>query len=364
MPEVLVTGAGGHVGYNLVALLRERGYAVRAGLRDPAADPVRAERLRALGAELVPCELLKPETLRAACAGVEGVFQVAAVYQTYAKDPEREIIRPTVEGARNVLDAAREAGVRKIVFTSSIAAVGSAAPPEKPLTEDDWNDAAPSPYFQAKVRSEREAWAYAKAHGLKLVSINPGAIIGPGFWRHTPSTLSFELLIRRKLPAIFPTGFTLVDVRDVAMAHLLAYENVRASGRYLAVDRFCTMRELLEACKTVCPELRPPKRVIPASLLPAVAALDCLGHALAGMPRQVTMAMIRELGGKYQRASGARLREELGWSPMPFETSLRDTLDWIKKRVRGTLKRNAAFAVTSQGSSPCLRASVVGKGNG
>lgn len=329
MKHVLVTGANGHVGYNLVQLLLEKGYRVRAGVRDPR-DDSKAGRLRDLGAEPVAADLLDPASLRAAMDGVDGLFQVAAVYQTYARDPEAEIVRPTVEGSRNALRAAREAGVKKIVYTSSIAAVGSDAPFDKPLTENDWNDAAPSPYFRAKVQSEREAWAFAQAHGLDLVTINPGAIIGPGFWRHTPSTLSFELLLRRKLPLVLPLGFCFVDVRDVAAAHLLAYERDDARGRYLAVDAFVTMRELMEVVRELYPDLKPPRKVVPRALLPAVAALDCLGHTFAGMPRQVTMSMVRELGGKYQRASSAKLRSELGWQPIDFKQSLRDTMEWVR----------------------------------
>jgi dihydroflavonol-4-reductase len=262
---------------------------------------------------------------------MDGLFQVAAVFRTHARDPQKEIIDPSVIGGRNILEAARRAGVKKVVFTSSIAAVGSDAPTDRPLTEDEWNDDARSPYFIAKTQAERMAWAFAKESGIDLVALNPGAIIGPGFYRHTPSTLSFELLLRGRLPLVLPTGFSFVDVRDVAQAHLLAYENERACGRYLVADEFRSMAQLMRSIEEVCPEVKTPRFVAPRWALGGVAFFDWLAAACLGAPRQVTRAMVAELGGKYQRASSARIRGELGWNPMDFRQSLKDTIEWVRK---------------------------------
>ncbi len=329
MKNVLVTGANGHVGHNLVRLLIEKGYRVRASVRD-ASQSEKTARVRALGAEVVEAELLKPESLKPALDGMDGLFQVAAVYQTYARNPDKEIIEPIVVGSMNILKAAKAAGIKKVIFTSSIVAMGSDATEERPLTEGDWNQEPKSPYFLAKTRAERNAWAYAKESGLRMVVINPGAIIGPGFYRHTPSTFSFELLLRGKLPMVLPTGFTFVDVRDVAQAHVLAYESEKAQGRYLAVDEFHTMKRLMGVAKKLFPDLKVPRQAVPASMLGGVAFMDWMAHALWKVPRQVTLAMVSELGGKYQRASGEKIRRELGWKPMAFEDSLRDTLNWIR----------------------------------
>ena len=330
MRRVLVTGANGHVGYNLVKLLAEKGYSVRAGVRDKD-DAKKTRPLRELGVEVVSAELMKPETLPPALEGVDGLFQVAAVYRIVARDPQREIVEPSVVGGLNALRAAKAAGVRKVVFTSSIAAVGSDAPPDKPLTEQDWNDGAVSPYFIAKTQAEKKAWAFAKESGLDLVVIAPGAIIGPGFFRHTPSTLMFELILRGQMPFALPTGFTFVDVRDVARAHLLAYEREDAHGRYLACDRYFDMPELMKFLRELDPSLKAPTRTLPRWVLPVLPALEWLQHAFTGAPRQVTRKMVAELGGRRQHASSERLRRELGWEPMDFAQSVRDTLDWIRK---------------------------------
>lgn len=330
MKHVLVTGANGHVGNMLVRLLSERGYRIRASVRD-LKDREKTRPLADLGVELVQADLMQPETLRSAAEGVDGLFQVAAVYQTHAKDPQREIIEPSITGGMNMLRAAKAAGVKKVVFTSSVAAVGSDAPADKPLTEDCWNDDAKNPYFYAKTEAERRAWAFAKESGLQLVAINPGAVIGPGFYRHTPSTQAFEALLRGKLPLVLPVGFTFVDARDVAAAHLLAYEKSEAQGRYLAVDRFCTMLELMAECKALEPKLKVPAMAAPVWSLNLIAGFDWLGNKLSGAPRMVTRAMVAEVGGKYQRASGAKIRRELGWQPLDFKQSLADTLSWVRK---------------------------------
>lgn len=334
MKHVLVTGANGHVGNVLARLLVEKGYRVRASVRDTS-DAEKTRHLRELGLELVSADLMKPETLRAAAEGVDGVFQVAAVYQTHARDPQREIIEPSITGGMNMLRAAHAAGVKKVVFTSSIAAVGSDAPPDRPLTEEQWNDGARDAYFYAKTEAERRAWAFSKESGLKMVAINPGAVIGPGFYRHTPSTQAFEMLLRGKLPMVLPVGFTFVDVRDVASAHILAYENERATGRYLAVDRFCSMLELMALAREIDPKIKAPTRAAPVWSLPAIAFFDWMGNKVTGAPRLVTRGMVREMGGRYQRASSEKIRRELGWKPMDFKQSFSDTLNWIRERYIG-----------------------------
>lgn len=328
--RVVVTGANGHVGYNLVRLLKERGYHVRATVRD-ANDAGKTKALRELEVEIVSADLMEPDTLEPVMDGMDGLFQVAAVYRTWARDPEKEIVEPSVIGGINALRAAHAAGVKKIVFTSSVAAVGSNAPPDRPLNEEDWNDDASSPYFRAKTEAERKAWALAGETGLKLVAINPGAIIGPGFFRHTPSTVMFEQVIRGQLPFALPTGFTFVDVRDVASAHLLAYERDEAYGRYLACDRYLCMPELMRFLGELDPALKVPRMVLPRLFLPMVPPMDWLQHKVLGTPRQITRAMVAELGGRYQKASGERLRKELGWTTIDFKQSVRDTLDWIRR---------------------------------
>ena len=330
MKNVLVTGANGHVGFMLVKALKEKGYRVRGTVRN-LADAAKSRHLSDLNIELVEADLMQPESLKPAMLGMDGLFQVAAVYKTMAADPQKEIIDPSVTGGLNALKAAHEAGVKKVVFTSSVAAIGSDAPPEKPLTENDWNDGAVNPYFIAKTQAEKKAWEFSKTSGLKLVVINPVAIIGPGFYRHTPSTVAFEQVIRGQMPLCLPMGYSLVDVRDVVAAHIMAYENEQASGRYLVTDQYFEMIELLKRLKNIDPSLKIPSIVLPQFMLGMVPLMDWLNSKFTGAARQASRDMVQEMGGRSQRASSEKIRKELGWTTIPTDQSLKDTLEWTRQ---------------------------------
>lgn len=329
MKKVLVTGANGHLGYNLTKLLCEKGYRVRASVRN-AKDAGRLKPLSDLGTEIVEADIMKPETLPRAMDGIEGLFQVAAVYKLWAKNPQKEIIEPSVTGGLNVLRAAKEAGVKKVIFTSSTAAVGNDAPADRPLNEKDWNDDTRLAYVYAKTAAERKAWEFADKSGMDMVAINPAAIIGPGFYRHTPSTMIFEMILRGKLPAIPPYSFTYVDVRDVAMLHVLAYENGSANGRYIAADRYLTLAELVQQIKALEPALKVPTLKLSPFFLRIMSAFDWVGNLFTGAERQVTRESINEFANRRSWISGERARNELGWLPMDFVDSLKDTLAWIR----------------------------------
>ncbi len=334
MPDrVLVTGANGHVGYNLVENLLARGYRVRAAVRS-ANDADKTRPLRELGAELVEADILKPDTLRDAVQGVDGVFQVAAVFRMWAADPEREIVEPSVTGGINVLQAAVDAGVKRVVFTSSMAAVGNRlnASPRDPLTEDEWNAHPRNPYVLAKTRAEQRAWRFAETHGLDMVTVNPSIIIGPGFHRHTPSTEAFGLLCEGKLPAMPPLNASYVDARDVAELHRLAYENPSARGRYIAAAEFASARRLAELAAQADPSLKVPRRILPHWVLRPIAFGDALSHRLFGTNRRLTNDMIDELVAGEQHCSSDKARSELGWCPRPLRDTIRDTFAWIRTR--------------------------------
>jgi len=329
--SVLVTGATGHLGYNLVRHLRDHGYAVRAGVRN-SADRVRNAPLIDLGVELVDADLDRPDTLAAAAEGVEGVFQVAAVVQFWAKDPEREIIEPSVNGGLNVLEAARAAGVKRVVFTSSLAAIGIHSTEENPLTEDDWNQNPLTAYAVAKTRAERRAWEFAEQHGLDMVVINPTTIIGPGVYRHTPITLMMDMVLRGWVPFVLPSDTSYVDARDIASGMRLAFENPDASGRYLLSADFVPMVELMRLMEEGVPGVRTPRRVFPLKLLPLLVAGDYLAAKLLKWDRQITREMLPEFAGKTMYCSSAKAIGELGWSPRAISDSVADTVRWIQRQ--------------------------------
>ena len=325
---VLVTGANGHLGYNLVQALRQRGYAVRAGMRN-AADPARSGPLRALGADVVEVELLDPATLKRALEGAQGLFQNAAVFRLTPGD-HRDTLNTGVRGSENALHAARAAGVKRIVYISSCTAVGT-SPQGRLLTEADWAERPALPYIQAKRDGERAALDFAAREGLVLISLLPGNLFGPGFQRHTPTTAVVGLLMDNRVPALPQIMMYPVDVRDVAEAAVRAYEREHAAGRYLLTAETFTARELAAQMRTLDSRIRVPLP-LPRFLLPVVPAVDALAAKLLRLPHLVTRELLADMAGDTFLYDHSRARAELGWQPRPLEQTLRDTMDWIRSR--------------------------------
>ena len=327
--KVLVTGANGHLGYNVVRDLVEHGYAVRAGVRD-VSDTRKCKPLVELGVETVRAELEDQDSLDRATEGVEGVFHVAGVVKMWAEDAERDIVRPNVDGTLNVLRAVRRNGVRRTVLTSSMTAMGVVASADAPLDESCWNDEAETPYTRAKTEAEKLAWRFAESEGLDLVVINPATIIGPGFHRHTSVTWILELILRGWVIATAPLDTSYVDARDVARAERLAFESESASGRYLVSGEQLRMSELMEKAAKVESSVRVPRFSVPRSVLPAVVWADAAAHVLFGFERRVTKATLDEFVGAGSHCSTTKAERELAWSARPTEETLVDTFAWIR----------------------------------
>jgi len=329
--RVLVTGATGHLGFNLVRDLASHGYEVRAGVRDHS-DLVRTAPLRDLGVEVVTAHLERPETLARAARDVDGIFHTAAVLQFWAENPQREIIDPTVSGAVGILEAGLRAGVRRVVFTSSLAAIGISGPQCRTLTEADWNEDPLTAYSVAKTRAERRAWQFAEEHDLDLVVVNPASIIGPGVFRHTPVTRLVEYVIRGRLPFVLPADTSYVDARDVAAAQRAAFERPEAAGRYLLATAMVPMREFVRMLVEFAPGVRAPRWVLPVPLLPPLVMADAVAHRLFGTERQLTQEMIEEFAGSQLPCDTTKSQRELDWRPRAIRQSVADTVDWVRKQ--------------------------------
>lgn len=250
---VLVTGGNGYLGTQLIAALLREGREVRAAVRSlDAGDGVRAAVRRGAaddsGLELVAADLTSDDGWPAAVAGVEEVHHVASpIPPAQPKDPD-ELIVPAREGTLRVLTAARDAGVRRVVLTSSFAAVGYSPKPVRDYTEEDWTDPdAPglAPYPRSKAVAERAAWDFIRSEGgdTQLVAVNPTFIAGPSLVAALRSTMSlFKGIIEGTMPALPRQRFGIVDVRDVAAAHVTAMALPDAAGkRYLLLTDGPTM---------------------------------------------------------------------------------------------------------------------------
>jgi dihydroflavonol-4-reductase len=289
---------------------------VRAALTAAGADP--GDRL-----DVVAADLSADAGWAEAVTGCSHVLHVASPFPPkQPKDPD-ELIVPAREGTLRVLRASRDAGVERIVVTSSVAAIRGGGPPRNgsTYTEEDWTDGdntALTPYTRSKTIAERSAWALVRERGAedRLVTVNPGAIIGPVL----SADRSFSIQVVERLLKGFPVmprlGWSFVDVRDVADLELRAMTAPEAGGkRFIAADRFLWMSEVAAVLRERLGDgaRKVPTRVGPDLLFKVVGVVDASVRSFTG-----------DLG-KRPEYSSARARELLGWSPRPVEDSIAET---------------------------------------
>jgi dihydroflavonol-4-reductase len=327
--KVVVTGANGHLGNNIVKQLLNFGYNVRATVKD-IKDKSKISSLEKLGAEIVEANLLDKKSLIAAFSDMDGVFQIAAGFKIYSKDPETEIRKPALEGTTNVIEAAAECNVKKVIYTSSVASVGTSIPGEI-RNETHWNDASHEFYAKCKNDAERLLWRRAQELNVNVITILPGMIIGPNFSKHTPSTYLFDKLLHQNMPMILPVAFAITDVRDVASAHIQAFESDKVKGRLIAAGSPVTMQDIINIIGKLRPNLTLPSKPVPTLLYPLLPLFDKIESVLTGRMRTITKGVMREyLDGSVQNFDTAKIQNELNWQPKPVTETIRDTLDWIE----------------------------------
>ncbi|GLT78748.1 hypothetical protein SLA2020_502760 [Shorea laevis] len=270
---VCVTGASGYIASWLVKLLLLRGYTVKASVRNPN-DPNKTKHLRALeGAEerlqLFKADLLEEGSFDPVVEGCEGVFHTASPFYHDVKDPQAELIDPAVKGTQNVLNSCKKfPSVKRVVLTSSMAAVAFNGKPRTPdvLVDETWFSNADFCresklwYVLSKTLAEEFAWKFAKENGIDLVSINPAMVIGP-LLQPTLNTSAAAILNIIKGANTFPNlTFGWVNVKDVANAHIQAFEIQSASGRYCLVERIAHYSELVKILHGLYPSLTLPEK--------------------------------------------------------------------------------------------------------
>ncbi|CAA6663541.1 unnamed protein product [Spirodela intermedia] len=259
---VCVTGASGYIASWLVKLLLQKGYTVKGTVRDPE-DPKKTEHLRQLeGANerlhLLKGNLLEEGSFDKAVDGCEGVFHTASPFYHGVSDPEVELIDPAVKGTLNVLrSCAKTASVRRVVITSSMAAVACNERSRTPdvTVDETWFSNAEickkirytiiSWYLLSKTLAEEAAWKFSKEQGIDIVTINPAMVIGP-LLQPTLNTSAASILILINGTSTFPNAsFGWINVKDVANAHILAFEVPSANGRYCLVERVIHFSEVV-----------------------------------------------------------------------------------------------------------------------
>jgi nucleoside-diphosphate-sugar epimerase len=315
--KYLVTGATGFLGGAIARQLIAAGHQLVVLARTPA----KAAPLAALGAAVVPGDITDRASLRAAMAGVDGLFHCAALYQ-WGADPER-IARINVDGTRHVLEVMRELGVAKGVYTSTLAVNSDTHGRE---VDEAYRYEGPflSAYERTKWRAHYEVARPLMAAGLPLVILQPGAIYGPG----DTSTLRgfFRQYLERRLPLVPPgTAFGWGHIDDVAAAHLSAMTRGRAGESYIVSGPSHTMEDALHIAHRLT-GIPPPTRRPPPIVLKAAAALLRVAGPLVRLPEGMSAESLRLLAGVTYLGVWAKAGRELGFAPRSLEDGLRDTL--------------------------------------
>jgi len=317
---VVVTGANGHIGNNLSRQLIEHGYSVRGTVRSLDKAPE-------LDMEFVEADVLKQKDWSKVLKGATGLFHLATIYATSG---DGQLILDTAnKGTENVLRAAAEAGIKRVVYTSSVAAIGS-TPKNVVKDESNWNDNFSMPYTRAKTESERKAWELADELGLDLRVINPSGVLGGSFSRPTPSTDIIGDAMKGKYPVVPKIPLAFVHVDDVATAHRLAYEVDDACGRYvLAPYQDGNIHDLLKRAKKLYPKMKFPKLGIPLWLLPIVVFQDWFMGLFTGK-RLLTRSAAKSFSKGDSKYSSKKAENELGITWKSYDDCIHDTVEAYK----------------------------------
>ncbi len=330
MARIFVTGGTGLIGSHLVRALVERGDDVRVGLRPSS----RMDNLADLNGELeqVDCDVLDRRAVRRALRGVERVFHIAGMMSLRA--PTETVFRVNVQGTRTVLEEALRAGVERVVYTSSVAAVGPAVRGSTADERHPFCGDCGIPYVAAKREAEVEALRLA-ARGLPVVIVNPAHVFGPGDL-YRSSTVVVRRFLCRQIPAYVDGAINIVDVADVARGHLLADERGVVGERYILGNRNYTWERLFADIGRIS-GVEPPAVRLP---LPAAVAFARAAAALPGTP-PITPVEVRA-ASKWWTYRNTKAKRELGWKPSPHEETVESTVAWYRAREGDRLDREGS----------------------
>ncbi len=319
----LVTGGTGFVGAAVVRLLLSEGYAVRALVRK-GCD---LRNLDGLDIELTHGDLGDSESLRQALKGCRRLFHVAAHYALWAPDPN-VFYQVNVDGTRNLLEAAMEAGVERVVYTSTVGALGH--------REDGWPADEKTPvtldqmighYKRSKFLAEEEA-RQAAASGLPVVIVNPSTPVGPRDIKPTPTGRIIVDFLNRRMPAYIDTGLNLIDVDDVARGHLLAAERGKVGERYILGHRNLTLKQifaiLAEITKIPAPRIRLPYQLI----LPLAYANQWLSDRITKKPPRIPLEGVK-MARRHMFFDSSKAIRELRLPQSSFEQALERAVHWF-----------------------------------
>lgn len=326
MPKAFITGATGFIGAHVTSVLQEKGWRVKA-LRRLHPIPLSVQQT---DVEWHMGDLRDPESVRSAMTGCEVVFHVAADYRLWARDP-REIYASNVQGTINILGAALENRVERVVYTSSVGALGlrSDGKPADENTPVSLEDMV-GHYKRSKFLAEREVERFL-AEGLPVVIVNPSTPVGPGDHKPTPTGKMIVDYLNGRMPAFLDTGLNLIHVRDVAEGHWLALERGQVGEKYILGNHNLRLSEIFALLEEVSgipsPRLKLPR--LPVLLL---AYLLDLSSRITGKEPIVPLEGVK-MAGKVMFFDATKAVQELGLPQTPVRKALLEAVEWFRKNA-------------------------------
>jgi dihydroflavonol-4-reductase len=321
--RVFITGATGFVGGHVARAYASRGATLRLLTRQTS----RLDSLAGIDAETVVGDLREPEKLRSALEGCDALVHVAADYRLWVRDPA-QMYAANVDGTRELLKIAREVGIQRVVYTSSVATMGfksdgSIANEDTPVSLGDMIGA----YKRSKFLGEQDAIRAAQA-GQHVMILNPTTPIGPGDAKPTPTGRIIVDFLNKKFPAYVDTGLNLVDVAEVARMHVVALEQGTPGERYILGGENLTLKQILDRMSSIT-GLPSPTMKVPHAVAMAFALFDenFTGRLLGREPRATVEAV--RMGRKTMFASSAKAERDLGFKVLPVYHAMRSAIDWF-----------------------------------
>jgi dihydroflavonol-4-reductase len=322
--KAFVTGATGFVGSHVARALAERGADLRLLVRSNS-NP---KNIQDLPGDRVIGDLRDPSSLEKAISGCDAVFHVAADYRLWIRDPD-QMYRSNVEGTRAVLDSARRNGVRRVVYTSSVATMGFTsngrpADEQSPVALESMI----GHYKRSKFMAEQVALDAGKS-GMEVVVVNPTTPVGEQDIKPTPTGRIIVDFLKKKFPAYVDTGLNLVDATECARGHVAAYEKGRSGERYILGGENLTLKQILDKLAALT-GLPSPKMKVPHAVAMGFAIFDQFftGMIMGREPRATIDAV--KMGRKKMYASSAKAEHELGYKVLPVEDALRRAIEWFQ----------------------------------
>jgi len=321
--KVFLTGATGFVGSHVARAYAAEGAELRLLTRASS----RLAGIEGLAADVVVGDLRQPEGLRSALRGCDALVHVAADYRLWVRDP-KEMYAANVDGTRELLRIAREEGVAKVVYTSSVATMGfkddgTIVDETTPVELADMI----GPYKRSKFMAEQEAIAAARA-GQQVTILNPTTPIGPGDAKPTPTGRIIVDFLNKKFPAYVDTGLNLVDVAEVARMHVVALERGTPGERYILGGENLTLKQILDRMSAIT-GLPSPTMKVPHAVAMAFAYFDeTITGKLLGREPRATVEEVR-MSRKHMFASSAKAERELGFKVLPVYNALRAAIEWF-----------------------------------